>query len=140
MKGVKSYIELAYKLTTGITFLVIYLVGFGLSIYSTLPATHSTHSHSEGWHCTMNFCTCSHEEGECTCGQNKNTENSDHLVLKKCPTPVSDTYTGSTISIFIVEELSTFQSFLSAAFIHPKSPLNMTEFLADPPLHPPKLV
>lgn len=140
MKGTQSYIQSIYECATGVAFLLVYLVGFGLSVYSSFPLLlRSVHSHTVEMHCTTSFCTCSHKAGDCSTCDLKNSDNHTP-AYKRCANPISDNYTGSSISAFVVETQATFFQFSTTEYVNTNLVCLSTQFAADPPLHPPQLV
>jgi len=140
MEKIRTYITFIHKYSTGAMLLLIYLAGLGFSTLSTLPSSLSSHQHKKATHCTSKFCICSHYTGQCSCDLATASETDTECKYKKCATPISDNYTGGSISTFIVERQQYFAAFLSADYISKRLVDLSSQFMADPPLHPPQLV
>jgi hypothetical protein len=139
MNFYKAKISEYYRIITGIALLLLYLAGTGLSIYNTSFISKNSHHHPKDVHCNKNYCTCSHENGKCTCSIS-NTKESGELKFKKCPSPLSDDYTSSTISYFLTETVADFISSLPSHTTALQKFDISSQYISDPPLHPPRLV
>jgi hypothetical protein len=99
----QTYISNIYKVATGVTFLVIYLLGLGLSTYSSIPTSSTLFHQSNKTYCTIDKCGCDHHGPNCSCDHGKTSSKSGELVYKKCANHSTDQYTGQSISYFLTE-------------------------------------
>ena len=134
-----SYIANIYRLATGFALLAVYLVGAVASVYSAFPQNHAAHSHETKMHCSTTFCTCSHEDGECSCNEPGATTTDENPAYEKCPAPAADHYLGHFFSTF----LTTSPSLLVIKTIKQPIPLppnvQPIQHVTGPPLDPPRL-
>ena len=138
MENSASHIGMLYRQITGAALLVVYLVGSAFSIYSAFHQNHSGHTHHSQMHCSTTLCTCSHEDGECTCNQStSNTK--DHLTYEQCPTPIADFYTGHSFSSFITESLTPLVKSITEKPLPLPPTANVMQHIIEPPLDPPRL-
>ena len=127
-----------YRIVTGIALLVVYLLGAASSIYSVFQQNHNTHSHHSKTHCSTTLCTCSHEDGECTCNE-PGSISQDHLAFEQCPSPVANLYTGHSFSSFLTESFTSLAATIIEKPLPVPPPPKTEQPFTDPPLDPPRL-
>lgn len=136
MKIGKNKISQLYKLITGIAFLAIYLLGIGLSIYSSYPTTFM--GHQKG-HCPVDSCDCMHQGVLCKCNHHQKDTHAGDPCYQKCDNPVSANYTGISVSPFLTVDPFSFRSFFLSTYLSTEYQALALQITGDPPFHPPQL-